>query len=839
MSNTANDRTIKIGIDFGTTNSEIAISVNGTIEIIKNALQDEYTSSVFGYDKAGNKVIGKKAYEKLFRSSSEDEFENNKAEVKRLMGTAQKVHFKRPDIDMNAEEISAEILKSLKEDVKRKYPEFDTASAVITVPAYFSALQAEATKRAGQLAGFEYVVLLQEPIAAAMAYGFNNTADENWLVYDLGGGTFDVALISSKEGILTVLGHGGNNFLGGKDFDNLIIDQVIRPAILEKYDLKEFDRNNPKYRSVFAKLKALAEASKIELSQYTSTTIEIDEIGKDDQGDDIYLSIDFKRNEFEDLVRPKVNETIVLAHKTIKDAGVKSTAIDKIVLVGGPTQIPFLREELEKEFQATIDASVDPLTVVARGACVFALSQQLPEEMTSRKRESVQEEKKVTIYYESLTSEDEQTVTGLIEELKEADEDYYIQIQSDSGSYSSSKLKLKNGKFFDTLALEPRKTNLFWIYLFDSAGNAVPAFPDSFSITNGLTVSGSPLPDGIGVVYAKRAFASDFQLTEVCDPFFEKNNIPPLKHTETYKTINKLEKGQDNKLPIKIYEGDSKIPDRNTIITQVHIDGKKLPYDLPEASEIDITISVDESRTITVEAYIPSVEMSFNARADIHSQEIKPEELKKELDAQRERVESISDSFTAEEGKIIRSRIDTIGTSIKNSELDDDERSKADRDLRELKMQLDEIESDRAMPQLKKDYEQLIIDVQSFIDALDDMELRQRSVEMFELLCRESEKAIKDGDKALLMRTIEQIRELGVRSLTINPSFWVWQLQQIKESSDELTNQQDGAYYIKKAEEAISRNDVDELQRCVRNLMDLLPTETQEEIRSNISGVTK
>ncbi len=205
------NKTIQIGIDLGTTNSEAAVFVNGKTEVIKNIYGDSYTPSVFGVDKAGNKIVGKKAYENLFKKGTEDEVANNKAEVKRLMGTADKINFPRLHQSFTPEEISAEILKSLKEDIGRKYPEIDTKSVVITVPAYFSVLQSEATKRAATLSGFEYVVLLQEPIAAALAYGFQTGGNQNWLVYDLGGGTFDVALISSRKGALTVLESGGNN----------------------------------------------------------------------------------------------------------------------------------------------------------------------------------------------------------------------------------------------------------------------------------------------------------------------------------------------------------------------------------------------------------------------------------------------------------------------------------------------------------------------------------------------------------------------------------------------------------------------------------------------------
>ena len=222
--NKIDNSVIRIGIDLGTTNSEVAVCFGDSVEIVKNSRGDEYTPSVFGIDKGGNPVVGKVAYTKLFQTGTDDEIQNNKAEIKRLMGTNEKVKFPRAKKTYTPEEISAEILKSLKNDVLRKYSSAPTFAAVVTVPAYFDSLQNEATKRAGQIAGFDYVVLLQEPIAAAMSYGFNTNDNANWLVYDLGGGTFDVALISSQDGLLKVLEHGGDNFLGGKDIDKALVE---------------------------------------------------------------------------------------------------------------------------------------------------------------------------------------------------------------------------------------------------------------------------------------------------------------------------------------------------------------------------------------------------------------------------------------------------------------------------------------------------------------------------------------------------------------------------------------------------------------------------------------
>lgn len=834
-----NDGVINIGIDLGTTNSAIAVNVGNKTEIVKNAAGVDYTPSVFGIDKSGNKIVGIKAYDRLYKASSEEEFQNNKAEVKRLMGTGETIHFERLNADLSPEEISSEILKSLKEDVTRKFSDLSTVAAVITIPAHFSSLQAEATKRAGLLAGFKYIVLLQEPIAAAMAYGFEKAADENWLVYDLGGGTFDVALISSKDSNLTVLGHSGDNFLGGKDFDLKIVDEIIKPEILKKFKLTDFDRSSEKYSSIFARLKAIAESTKIELSQYEKSTIEVEDIGKDENGEDIYVSVSLERSQFEELIKPSVAKTVELVKSTLKDSGIAQSSVTKIVLVGGPTQIPYIRKTLQDEFKLSVDGSIDPLTVVARGASIFGLSQRIPTDILLEGREAVSEEKNVTLHYDSMTSDNDQTVTGIVEELRDEAGDYYIQIQSDSGFYTSSKIKLRNGKFFDTVAIEKGKTNAFWLYLFDDAGNTLPIFPDSFSITHGMTVGGAPIPHDIGVIYAKKGFDSGFQMTEVCDPYFEKNSIPPLKKSNSYKTVKKLEKGKENNLPIKVYEGESANPANNEIISSLQIDGKKLPYDLPAGTEVDITISVDESRSVVVEAYIPSVELTLNARADKYKQDVNVAELEKDLAVQKERLKSIRNNVSEEEYSQLENSIDDLGTNIKNANLDNDDKSKAERDMRELKTNFDKLESAKELPQLTDEFRAKIENAREVLGELDDSTEKQHGLSEVNDLEKDGEKAIRDNDKTMLLRVNEQIEQVTMRSVFQNPAAWVYMLDQIKEKRNELANKTDADYFIEKADRAVEEGDVDELKRCVRNLLDLLPKDTQEEINANMSGITK
>ncbi len=834
------NKNIQIGIDLGTTNSEIAINHNGNIEIVKNVFGDEYTPSVFGIDKAKNKVVGKRAYERLYKDSSEEEFKNHKAEVKRLMGTSETTYFERADLEMTPEEISAEILKSMKEDILRKYTDFDTVAAVITVPAAFSTIQSEATKRAGDLAGFNHVVLLQEPIAVAAAYGFGNAKNENWLIYDFGGGTFDVALTSSKDGVLSVLGHNGDNFLGGKNIDWEIVDKVITPKIIEKFSLTDFSRSNKKYRTIFAHIKYAAERAKIELSQFDKTSIEIN-IGKDDKGHEIDFLIDFSRKKFEALIKPIVDKTIELSKETLKTAGIKNTAVEKIILVGGPTLIPYIKERIENDLKISVDSSVDPLTVVARGACVFAIGQKIPKELIETKDKKVKKgTQNLNLNYEALTSDIEQLVTGVIKGLEDTSDEHYIQIQSDSGFYSGSKIKLKNGKFLDTITIEPNKLNLYWIYLFDKKGNLIPVDTDSFTITHGLSVSGAPLPHSIGIVLAQKDIKNGFILSNVREMIFEKGSALPLKHHGTYKTVRKLEKNEnDNPLKIFIDEGESKIPDRNTFVCELGVSGNDLPYDLPEGTEIEITVELDESRELSVTAYIPLIDLTLNARSTVKDEIVDIKDLETELNVQMEKAKTISENCSSEERKTIEDTIQSVQTSVKNAHLDEDEKRKANKQIKDLKIALDKIEKEKEMPQLTKEFHAKTESVQKIINEYADEKDKNANNDQLTKMKVEGEKAIEDNDKTLLSRVNEQIEELGAKALFSNPATWVYHFQQIIQGDKNFINEKEARYYIEKGKRAIELNDMDELKRCVHNLMLLLPSDEQETIKKNLSGITQ
>ncbi|MBP7804672.1 MAG: Hsp70 family protein [Candidatus Pacebacteria bacterium] len=836
----ANQLNIQIGIDLGTTNSSVAVNNNGAIEIVKKPGGVEYTPSVFGFDKAGNKVVGQKAYEAYYRYSSKEEEKNYKPEVKRLMGTSETFHFERADIEMNPEAISAEILKNLKEDILRKYPDFNTVGAVITVPAAFSVLQSEATKRAGNLAGFKHVVLLQEPIAAAIAYGFGKTDNENWLIYDLGGGTFDVALIASKDGALSVLGHNGDNFLGGKNIDLEIVDKVIVPKILEKFSINNFNKANEKYRSIFSQLKFIAESAKIELSQYDKTSILVENVGVDDEGKDIFLTFSFSRKEFEKLIEPMIDRTIELSKETLKEAGIKSSAVAKVILVGGPTQIPYLRQRLEADLKITVDSSVDPLTVVAKGACVFGIGQKVPKELVEHEGPKVKSGAlSLNLNHETLTSETEETVSGIIAELQESEDEYYVQIQSDSGSYNGQKIKLKNGKFFDTVSVEPSKTNQYWIYLFDKEGNSVSIDPDSFAITHGLSVAGAPLPHSVGIIVVKKDHIRNVA-ANVCERIFDKGSILPIKKVLTdYKTSRKLIKAGENKLDITLVEGESEIPDRNTYLSELEINGKDLPHDLPEGTPLELSVEMNESREVSVTAYIPLIDLTLKARFATHDEAVEVKNIEYELKVQTDRAQAVSETCTTEEKKKLNGTINAVAHSLRSAHADEDEKRKANKQLKDLKMAIDRMEKEKEMPQLVKEFSESLESAEKVIVELGDDKDKVKHEEQLAQLKAEGEKAVKENDKPLLIRVNEQVSELTSRAIYSNPSTWAYLYRKLTDGSKTFINEKEAGYYVEKGRRAIEMGDVDELKRCVHNLQLLLPSGEQDAMKSNLSGITR
>lgn len=346
-----------IGIDLGTTNSCVAVMEGGQPVVIPNAEGARVTPSVVAFTKTGERLVGQVAKRQAITNP-----ERTVISIKRHMGTNYRV--KIDDKEYSPEEISAMILMKLKQDAEAYLGEKIT-QAVITVPAYFNDSQRQATKNAGRIAGLEVLRIINEPTAAALAYGLDKEGNQKILVYDLGGGTFDVSILEIGEGVFEVLATSGNNRLGGDDFDQRIIDYIADEF------MKEHGIDLRKDRMALQRLKEAAEKAKIELSSTLTTNINLPFITADASGPK-HLDMTLTRAKFEELTADLVEMTMGPLRQALKDAGLTPDDIDKVILVGGSTRIPAVQEAVRKATGKEPYKGINPDECVAIGAAIQA-----------------------------------------------------------------------------------------------------------------------------------------------------------------------------------------------------------------------------------------------------------------------------------------------------------------------------------------------------------------------------------------------------------------------------------------------------------------------------------
>ena len=344
-----------IGIDLGTTNSCVAVLEGGVPHVITNPEGNRTTPSVFAI-KGDEELVGETA-----KRQAVTNVKNTVSSIKRKMGTDEKVEINGRKY--SPEEISAKILMKLKSDAESYLGEKVT-KAVITVPAYFNDAQRQATKNAGKIAGLEVERIINEPTAAALAYGLDKQEKTHTvLVYDLGGGTFDVSILDLGDGVFEVKSTAGNNHLGGDDFDQRIMDYLV----------SEFKKENgidlSKDKMAMQRIKDAAEKAKKDLSGMMSAEISIPFIAQSDEGP-LHLNVTLNRAKFEDLNKDLFDSTLDAVRKALKDAKLTASDIDKVLLVGGSTRIPYIQELVKRELGKEPSKEVNPDEVVAMGAAI-------------------------------------------------------------------------------------------------------------------------------------------------------------------------------------------------------------------------------------------------------------------------------------------------------------------------------------------------------------------------------------------------------------------------------------------------------------------------------------
>ncbi len=371
-----------LGIDLGTSNSAVVGHVDGALRLFKTSDGTDVLPSVIYLDKRGHRFIGKSAYDRLLSAP-----QNVAQGFKRSMGTKNPIAFAGQV--WTPVECSAEIIKALVGQAMTEAGSQEIEGVVITTPAAFNQMQSEDTIAAARLAGLEKVSLLQEPVAAALAaIAHSKQKDGVFLVYDLGGGTFDLALVMSTAGVVNVIAHEGINMLGGRDFDRIIFDSIVRPWLAQTFNLPADFQRVEKYKHLSDVCRHAAEKAKIQLSASSTASIFAteDEVrATDEDGEEIYISIDLSRDQMTDLIRDRIDDSIALCRKIITANGYKNDDISKIVPIGGPSKMPIIRDMLQAGLAIEVENGLDPMTAVATGAAIFAESREWAGESSGQK----------------------------------------------------------------------------------------------------------------------------------------------------------------------------------------------------------------------------------------------------------------------------------------------------------------------------------------------------------------------------------------------------------------------------------------------------------------------
>jgi len=599
-------KTHYIGIDLGTTNSAICSYDGKDVRIWKSPEQNDVTPSAIFIDKRGNKYYGQKAYNQApyFPESAATNF-------KRFMGTSTKIEIKAANITMTPEECSSEILKVLYGYLPEEIRKDTNTSTIITVPAAFNQMKKDATLQAAQMAGFGKVSLMQEPVAAIMSVMRNKKDEGIFLIYDLGGGTFDISIAENIKGKVNLLAHGGKEMCGGRDLDRLIFNHIVVPWLKDNFVFPDDFLISQKYK-ILCRLAVWAiERTKIELSSKDDSTISLNENEincMDEKGKEIYLDIKITRQHIDDLISDLVNETVDVTREVLSKASLTSNEIEKIVFVGGPTNYKPLRDKVSYELAIkTKDIDVNPMTAVAEGASIFAESIDWSTASHSRKENigEVRTEYNITYKYTTRTAEPSAKIgfTGnKIEELT-------LEITSLDNGWSSGKTDLKTGKMYEIPLINNGENN-FEIKILDSQGNPISLQENKIIIMKTIaTIGAIPASQSIGVEALDKLGGS-----HILDYLITDGDTLPKKGTKTFKAGQTLKTGSSHSINFKLWEGTIQNPiTDNRFIGVIKISGNDFDVGIiPTGAEIECNYEMSDSGTIRIELSIPCIGAIFS-----------------------------------------------------------------------------------------------------------------------------------------------------------------------------------------------------------------------------------
>lgn len=805
-----------VGIDLGTTNSAICSFDGESIRLYKSPEQHDVTPSAIFIDRRGNKYVGSRAYNNAARNP------NNAAVLfKRLMGTSTPVKLSAVNLTMTPEECSAEVLRALYGYLPEEIRGDGDTGTVITVPAAFNQMQKDSTMAAADAAGLGRVALMQEPVAAVMSVMRQRKNDGVFVVYDLGGGTLDIAIAESISGRVTLLAHGGIAMCGGRDFDRILFDNIVKPWLLENFDLPEDLTANTQFKSLLRMATWATENAKIELSQKEEAVVSLPEteLGvRDQSGEEIYIDITIDRKRYDGLIGPKMEESIVSARETLEKAGLSPHDVERVVFVGGPTHYKPLRDKVAFELGIAPSTDLNPMSAVAEGAAVFAESIDWASQSRGRKSArgaiSAGGSLDLSFNYIARTPDSKAKIVAKLGSSAPAGVEF--QIDSLDTGWSSGRIALKDGAGTDLNLTKPGD-NTFKVFVFDSNGGPVSVREDKVVIARtAASIDAIPASHSVGVE-ARDKVGGRLSL----DYLVREGDQLPRKGKKIFKAGESLKAGSVGSLKFKLWEGDISDPiNDNRFIGMFEIKGTDFDDGVIAAgAELICEYEVLDSGNIVLEVSVPSISGSFQSARNFYSSQ----EGKVDYTNQAKNIQEQSD-HTLQRLDEMASKVDDPRLEQAHEKLKQASTIKTDEaDPETAKQAMDHVQEAKRLLALTrkehlKDIRQLELDkAVDYFDMVVRQHARPTEASSFDNLVKTAQRAI-DNNSGDFESHLDDLRGRNFMILWRQDWFVIKRFKWLAEDTYLFPDAREHAQLAAAGAEALKANDIDKLRVVVAHL---------------------
>lgn len=810
-----------LGIDLGTSNSAVVGHIDGATRLFKTSDGTDVLPSVIYLDKRGHRFIGKSAYDRLLSAP-----QNVAQGFKRSMGTKNPISFAGQT--WTPVECSAEIIKALVGQAMTEAGNQEVEGVVITTPAAFNQMQSEDTIAAARLAGLEKVSLLQEPVAAALAaIAHSKQKDGVFLVYDLGGGTFDLALVMSTAGVVNVIAHEGINMLGGRDFDRIIFDSIVRPWLTQTFNLPADFQRSDKYSHLADVCRHAAEKAKIQLSASSTSSIFAteDEVrATDEDGEEIYISIDLTREQMTDLIKDRIDDSIALCRKIITANGYKNDDISKIVPIGGPSKMPIIRDMLEAGLAIKVESGLDPMTAVASGAAIFAESREWAGESSAQKsgkqREAVTGSVSLALDFKSRVASEAAKVR--LKPAADMPTGHEVEILDEEGS-STGRIPI-DGPLSINVNVRKNGENRFKVTVFDQQGKAVEGASREIVITRAEASAASvPMTYTLAVKIQHGFVGYERNKLEV---LVKKGTALPAQGKQTFRTGKTLVGGEDDFIAVEFYEmaDDIDTPEHNLHIGNFRLNSRdelERGERINRGDDFVIDWKMSDNGTLSFSVELPSLGRVIDATNLYRS-----EDGGINYDGQRgaevattmlARVESDLDELEttldedADPSGNIRKRIERQHAALSTSVDADTHRSVAE-EARKLRQEV-------ALLKMSPENEERVLDdevakAETSFDELRDI-AQPVDTERHDKLLVTTRRSIREKNYDAARRSLDEMQGIRMKVLAESPDFLIEIFRGLAEEHHLAVDEALHAQLIEAGVEAAKSGDVDRLRTII------------------------